>query len=47
MQARLLVWHGWMLVSLQVTALRTLLTITEGLLTWVARSWFQLTLAGR
>jgi hypothetical protein len=46
MQTRMLVRHVWMLVALQVTTVRTLLSITDGLLTWVLKSWLQLTLAG-
>ncbi|KAJ9505841.1 hypothetical protein QJQ45_028000, partial [Haematococcus lacustris] len=41
-EARLLVWHAWMLVALQVTAVRVVLRVTEGMLTWAASAWLQL-----
>jgi len=45
-EARKLAWHAWMLVALQITAARTALKVTEGLIGWVAKTWMQLAAAG-
>lgn len=46
-QARKLAWHLWMVVSLQVTAVRSVLMVTEGLLGWALSAWWQMATAGK
>ncbi|KAF5837544.1 hypothetical protein DUNSADRAFT_4237 [Dunaliella salina] len=43
-EARLLVWHAWLLVGLQITAVRSILQVMEGMFTWVSQAWLQLLL---
>lgn len=45
-QAKLLIWHAWVLLQLQLTSLALLARVVVGLVVWVGQAWLALALAG-